>query len=71
MLHCDAGLTMQPGPSLDMGLPGASEQGLPAQGMVYCSTVLEPFAYNALHLWLLTLSNQLYVALSYPFSCCL
>ena len=40
-------VTMQAGPSLDMGLSGASGQGLPAQGMVYCSTVLEPFAYTA------------------------
>lgn len=40
-------VTMQAGPSLDMGLSGAFGQGLPAQGMVYCSTVLEPFAYTA------------------------
>lgn len=47
LLHCGAGLAIRAGPSPDMGLPGASGQGLPAQGMVYCSTVLEPFAYTA------------------------
>lgn len=36
MLHFGAGITMHAGPSLDMGLPGASGQGLPAQGMSYC-----------------------------------
>ena len=36
MLHCGAGLTMQAGLSPDIGLPGASGQGLPGQGMLHC-----------------------------------
>ena len=36
MLDCGAFLTMQPGPRLNMGLPGASGQDMPAQDIVCC-----------------------------------